>query len=135
MTFDSCQLRTLECCSVSMHFLWLITASLRPTYLIYYLPYHLNKLISNYKLIVCGLRNYNFISKEKFEPGLGFEPWTSKSLVWCSTIWAIQVQLMVQIEISLLKEMLCKAVDGQMMTDSVTRPITALHSIAFKREI
>ena len=43
------------------------------------------KLISKYKPRVCALKNYNLISIEKFEPGSGFEPRTSRSLVWRST--------------------------------------------------
>ena len=31
-------------------------------------------MISGYKLIICVLRNYNLISREKFEAGSGFEP-------------------------------------------------------------
>ena len=32
------------------------------------------ELISKYKFIICALRNYNFISREKFKPGPGFKP-------------------------------------------------------------
>ena len=41
------------------------------------------ELISKYKFIICALRNYNFISREKFKPGLGsnLEP---PNLVWSS---------------------------------------------------
>ena len=37
------------------------------------------------------MRNYNLKSREKFEPGPGFEPQNSRSLAWHSTIWAILV--------------------------------------------
>ena len=39
------------------------------------------KLTSKYKPIVCALKNYNLDSREKFKPGLGFEPLTSRPLV------------------------------------------------------
>ena len=32
------------------------------------------KLTSKYKPIICALKNYNLNSREKFEPGSGFEP-------------------------------------------------------------
>ena len=47
--------------------------------------------------ITCRHRLYILNPREKFEPGLGFEPWTSSSLAWCSTTWAILVQLTVQV--------------------------------------
>ena len=31
-------------------------------------------MTSKYKPIVCALKNYNLNSREKFEPGPGFEP-------------------------------------------------------------
>ena len=43
------------------------------------------RLTSKYKHIVCTLKNYNINSREKFEPGPGFEPRTSRSLAWRST--------------------------------------------------
>ena len=49
---------------------------------------------------------FDFKSREKFEPGPGFEPRTSRSLAWHSTTWSILVQLTVQVQISLLKAML-----------------------------
>ena len=39
-------------------------------------------LKSKYKPIVSALKNYNLNSREKFEPGPGFEPRTSRSLAW-----------------------------------------------------
>ena len=43
------------------------------------------KLKSKYKPIFCALKNYNLNSREKFEPGPGFEPQTSRSLALRST--------------------------------------------------
>ena len=43
------------------------------------------KLTSKHKPIVCALTNNNLNSGEKFEPGPGFEPQTSRSLAWRST--------------------------------------------------
>ena len=43
------------------------------------------KLTSKYSPIVCALKNYNLNSREKFEPGPGFETQTSRSLAWRST--------------------------------------------------
>ena len=40
----------------------------------------------NFFSIVCTLRNYNLNSREKFEPGPGFELRTFRSLAWRSTI-------------------------------------------------
>ena len=48
-------------------------------------------------------------SREKFEPGQGFETQFSRSLAWRSTTWAILVLLTVQVQTSLLKAMLWKA--------------------------
>ena len=36
-------------------------------------------MLSKYKLTICALRNYNLNSREKFEPGPGFEPRTYRS--------------------------------------------------------
>ena len=44
----------------------------------------LNQTTSQYKPIVCALKNYNLNSREKFEPGRGFEPRTSRFLAWRS---------------------------------------------------
>ena len=43
------------------------------------------KLISKYTPLVCAFKNYNLNSREKFEPGPGFERRTSRSLAWRST--------------------------------------------------
>ena len=48
---------------------------------------------------VLGIRNFTQLStdlnsREKFEPGPGFEPQTSRSLAWHSTTWTILAQLM-----------------------------------------
>ena len=48
------------------------------------------------------------ISRKKFKSGLGFEPWTCRSLAWWSSIWTILVQLIAHVQISLLKVMLFK---------------------------
>ena len=40
------------------------------------------KLTRKYKPIVCVFENYYLNSREKFEPGPGFAPRTSKSLAW-----------------------------------------------------
>ena len=47
----------------------------------------LNQTDSKCKLTICALKNYNLISREKFKPWPGFEPRTSRSLAWHSTIW------------------------------------------------
>ena len=47
---------------------------------------------------------YN-ISREKFEPELGFEPRTSEFLARCSTTWAILVLMPAHVQISLLRRM------------------------------
>ena len=62
-----------------------------------HLVYIFIKLTSKYKPIVCALKNYNLNSREKFEPGPGFEFRTSRSLAWRSTTWGILVQLTVQV--------------------------------------
>ena len=41
-----------------------------------------NQMTSQYKPIVCVLKSYNLYSREKFEPGPGFEPRKSRSLAW-----------------------------------------------------
>ena len=38
------------------------------------------KCTSKYKPIVCAFINYTLNSREKFEPGPGFEPWDSRFL-------------------------------------------------------
>ena len=44
------------------------------------------KSLSEIKLINCALEIYIIRFQEKnFEPEPGFEPWTSRSLAWCST--------------------------------------------------
>ena len=56
-------------------------------------------ILSKYKHIVCALNNYYLNPREKFEPGPGFEPHTSRYLAWRFTTWAILVQLTVQVKI------------------------------------
>ena len=45
------------------------------------------KLLIENKLIICALGNLHYkISREKFEPKPGFEPWTSGFLAWALEI-------------------------------------------------
>ena len=45
----------------------------------------LKPVIEN-KLIICALGNLHYqLSREKYEPETGFEPWTSGLLARCST--------------------------------------------------
>ena len=67
-------------------------------------------MISRYKVIICALRNYNFNSREKIKPGPGFELWTSRFIVWGSTIWSILVQWTVQIYESLFWKQCCSII-------------------------
>ena len=54
-------------------------------------------LIEN-KLIICALGNFHYkISREKFEPEPGFEPWTSGFLTRRSNTWAILVLMPVHV--------------------------------------
>jgi hypothetical protein len=52
-------------------------------------------LASKYKLIICTLRNYNFISREKVEPGPGFEPQTIAKVILQETksVKKVRIQL------------------------------------------